>query len=245
MTLVPEWDCQNELISLFETLVDVMFCMKSVDGTYVRVNAAFVRRTGRKSKREVVGHPASEIFHPDLAERYEDQDHHVFESGEPLRDELELIQRPDLKLGWYLTTKLPIFNRENPSEVVGLVSVSRDLKTPTNDEPALGSLQQVVFHVRDHLTDSIRVADLAKVAGCSIDQLERRLRKVFGITAKQYILRVRVDRATELLASSNIALAEVAAQSGFYDQSNLTRVFARLTNQTPAQFRSMAHDETR
>ncbi|MCP3990748.1 MAG: AraC family transcriptional regulator [Actinomycetia bacterium] len=214
-----------------------MFCIKSVDGTYAEVNVAFVRRTGRTSKREVIGRTAGELFNEDLATRYEEQDHQVFESGEPLRDELELIRRPDGELGWYLTTKLPVADRLDPTSIVGLVSVSRDLQTPTTESIALESLQHVVAYVREHLPETIRVGEMAAVAECSTDQLDRRIRKVFGMTAKQYVLRVRVDRAAELLADTDLPLATVASTVGFYDQSDLTRRFARLIGQTPAQFR--------
>lgn len=232
--------CQDELIALFETLVNVMFCIKNTDGVYVAVNRAFVRRTGRTSKREVVGLKARDIFITELAERYEEQDHQVFTTREPLRDQLELIRRADGTLGWYLTTKLPVSNATDPTGVDGLVSVSRDLLTATSEGIALESLQHVVSFVRDNLADTIRVADLAAAAGCSVDQAERRIRKVFGLTPKQYILRVRVDRAAELLTDTDAELSTIATTVGFYDQSDFTRRFARLTNQTPAQFRVSA-----
>ena len=54
--------CQEELIALYETLVNVMFCIKDANLTYVEVNTAFVRRTSRRSKREVIGRRASELF---------------------------------------------------------------------------------------------------------------------------------------------------------------------------------------
>ncbi len=240
MSALDRLELQDELLALMETLVDVMFCIKSVDGTYLAVNSAFVRRTGRKSKREVVGSSAAELFVADLAERYEEQDLKVFSTGEPLRDELELIRRPSAELGWYLTTKRPVMGRDEPSEIAALVSMSRDLRTPTSESIALASLQQVVAYVRANIGDTIRVTELAAVAECSPEQLERRVRKVFGVTVKQYILRVQVDRATELLAETDRALAEIAAAVGFYDQSDFTRRFARLTNSTPAQFRAAA-----
>ncbi len=227
---------QDELISLFDVLVDVMFCVKLRDGTYLRVNDAFVRRSGRSTVGEVVGHRASEVFIPELAERYEEQDTHVFETGEALRDELELIRRPTGELGWYLTTKLPIVD---DGSVVALASVSRDLKTPTSERIAVESLQHVVAHVRDHLDEPIRATDLATVAGCSSDQLDRRMKRVFGITPKQYVLRVRVERVAQLLTETDTALADIAISTGFYDQSDMTRRFARLTNHTPAQFRAL------
>lgn len=230
--------CQNELIALLEALVNVMFSVKDLDGRYLEVNSAFVRRTGKKSKRDVIGTRATDHFLPELAERYEEQDREVFANGEPLLDQLEVIRRPNGGLGWYLTTKLPVSDPADRTKVVGLVSISRDLDAPSEENIALESLQNVVNYVRGNLQDTIRVATLAEVADCSESQLERRMRKVFGLAATQYILRVRVDTAAKLLIETDEPIATIAAMCGFYDQPNFTRRFARLTNATPAQFRA-------
>ncbi len=234
--------CQDELLRLFETLINVMFCVKGLDGRYLEVNSAFVRRTGTRSKRSVVGRTASDLFIAELAERYEEQDREVFSSREPLRDQLELIRRPDGALGWYLTTKIPVGDANDRAKLVGLVSVSRDLLTPSAESIALESLSHVVTYVRENLDGSIRMADLAEVASCSTSQLERRMRKTFGQSATQYVLRVRVETAARLLIETDKPLATIAAAVGFYDQSDFTRRFARLTNETPAQFRLTHQD---
>jgi len=223
------------LLELFDSLPLVMFCMKAADGRYLAVNDAFVRRSGRKSKRDVLGARATDLFPAPLAERYEEQDGHVFASGEPLRDELELIRRPDGSFGWYLTMKLPV---EEDGEVAALVSVSRDLATPSEESIALEALTRVVELVQTRLEEPLRVADLAEAADCSEAQLERRMKKVFGITPNQYVLRVRVDRAAARLTDSDDPIAVVATECGFYDQATLTRQFGRLTGETPARFRA-------
>lgn len=232
------FSCQPELISLFEALINVIFCMKDRDGRYLEVNSAFVRRTGKKSKREVIGTRATEHFIPELAHRYEEQDRWVFENVEPLRDELELIKRANGRLGWYLTTKLPVMDEDSGTEVVGLVSISRDLDAPSDENVALERLQDVVHHVRENLADGIRVADLAEAAGCSESQLDRRMRKVFGVTPTQYVLRVRVETAADMLIDTDEPISTIGALCGFYDQPDFTKRFARLTNFTPAQFRN-------
>ncbi len=232
--------CQTELLELLDLLVDVIFCLKAVDGRYVAANAAFVRRTGRSSKREVIGRRAVDLFLPELAERYEAQDDRVLATGQALRDELELIRREDGSLGWYVTTKLPV--RPEPGDPqtgpVGVASISKDLRVPRDDDVDVHALQRVVDHVRANMTDTIRVADMAAVAGLSPAQLERRMRNVFGISATKYVLRARVDRAAELLTDTDLPVAEIAQAAGFYDQADLTHRFARLTNETPGQFRT-------
>lgn len=227
---------QRELLALLDVLVNVMFCVKDRGGRYVEVNQAFVRRSGRRSKRDVIGKTARDLFSAALAQRYEEQDQQVFETGASLRDELELIRRPNSSLGWYLTTKIPIAGEDD--QPVGLVSVSRDLETPSEEGIAVESLTHVVDLVHQRLDEPLRVAELAAAAECSEAQLERRMRRVFGLTATQYVLRARTEHATHLLLESNRPLAEVAVASGFYDQSSFTHTFARLTGETPAQFRA-------
>lgn len=232
------FSCQDELIGLFDILIDVIFCMKDPHGRYLDVNAAFVRRTGRTSKRDVVGATAADFFSQPLAERYEEQDREVLSTGRPLRDELELIRREDGSLGWYLTTKLPVAGQNPSDRPIGLVSVSRDLRAPRSQDEVMASMTRVVDHVRANLATRIRVADLAEAAGCSESQLERRMRRTFGLPATKYVLRARVDRAAELLTETDTPLADIASTVGFYDQADFTHRFARLTNETPAQFRS-------
>ncbi len=239
------FEAQPEVLELIDLLVDVMFCMKDTDGCYLAVNPAFVRRAGRKSKRDVIGRRATNFFTAPLAQRYEDQDRRVFATGRPLRDELELIRREDGGLGWYVTTKLPVAAPGDPGRICGLVSISRDLRTPSSDDMAVRALQRAVEHVRENLSETIRVAEVAAAAGLSPSQLERRMRNAFGLSAMQYVLRARVERAAELLANTDLPLAEVAVIAGFYDQADLTNRFARLTSETPAQFRAHQHEISR
>lgn len=226
---------EDELIALFDALVNVIFCIKGADQRYQAVNTAFVHRAGKASKRDVVGMRASDLFPPELAAGYEAQDAELFETGEALRDELELIGQNDGSIRWYLTTKLPVIE---DGEVSALVSISRDLQLPSDDTIAVESLTRLVDWVAEHFATVIRVADLAAVAECSTGQLERRMKRVFGLTATQYVLRVRVDHAADLLRTTDRPLAEIATACGFYDQADLTRKFARLTNATPASFRA-------
>jgi hypothetical protein len=58
----PVFGCRQEILDLFDALPNVMFCMKGTDDRYVAVNQAFVRRSGRQSRRDVVGTRASDLF---------------------------------------------------------------------------------------------------------------------------------------------------------------------------------------
>ncbi len=231
------------MVALMDELSGVMFCAKDATGRYVLVNQVFVRRTNERSRRQVVGRRAADLFVPELAERYTTQDDEVLRTGRPLRNELELIRHVGGVPGWFLTSKLPV--HDGAGRVVGLVSVSQDLRSGDADDAAMDSMTRLVAAVERHLDAtpgvSLTVADLATMAGCTPAVLDRLVRRVFGLTPRQLVLRARVDRAAHLLSSTTTPLADVAAAAGFYDQAAFTRTFARLTGETPSSFRRRAH----
>jgi PAS domain S-box-containing protein len=228
------------LLTLAEDLTGTMFCAKDTEGRYLLVNDAFVRRTGERSRRAVVGRTADQLFDPLLAARYDEQDRAVLTEGRELRRELELIRRPGGTPGWYLTSKSPV--RAEDGAVLGLVSISQALRGQDADPATVVALTRVATLVRDRIATPPTVAELAAAADCSPATLDRRLRRVFALSPQQYVLRARVDHAATLLGTTRLPVAEVARESGFYDQASFTRTFGRLTGETPAQFRRAARD---
>ena len=69
--------------------------------------------------------------------------------------------------------------------------------------------------------------------------LARIFRRLLNQTPGEYVQRLRVRYACEQLSQADCDIAEVAAASGFSDQSHLTRVFKRFTHSTPAEFHSL------
>ncbi len=222
------------MLRLMDELSTTMFCAKDVTGRYVAVNQVFVNRTSERSRRTVIGRRAEDLFVPELAEHYTVQDDVILATGRPLLRELELIRRPGGEPGWYLTSKVPV---RVDGVVVGLVSVSEDLRTYDAADTTVSSLSRVVALLHDQLHRPVSVADMAEAAGCSPSTLERRIRKVFGLSPGQLVLRTRIDQAAALLTSTDLPIAEIAHCTGFYDQAAFTRTFGRLTGGTPAQYR--------
>lgn len=233
----PTGGLTGALLELVGELSSVMFSVKGSDGRYTRVNDAFVRRTRERSAAAVLGRTAAELFEPALAERYIEQDALVLTTGKALHQELELIRRAGGVPGWYLTSKVALLGPDGPR---GVVALSEDLRAADAEDPALTSLARVVEQVHTRLDDPPRLAEMAAAAGCSISALERRVRRVYGLSPTQLVLRARIDAARELLTASTVPLAEIAQRCGFYDQPSFTRQFTRLAGETPGQYRRRA-----
>jgi AraC-like DNA-binding protein len=79
------------------------------------------------------------------------------------------------------------------------------------------------------------LAELSAVARLSPFHLLRLFRAGVGLPPHQYLMSLRVERSKELLGRG-APIAEVAARTGFADQSHLTRCFKRLAGVTPGRF---------
>ena len=109
-------------------------------------------------------------------------------------------------------------------------------KPPTGGFSAM-QRHLILQYVNDHLTQNIRLVDLAKVIGLSVFQFSRRFRNEFDCSPHAYVMGCRMEHAKRQLAQADVPLKVVAADSGFADQSHMTRLFRRQLNVTPADYR--------
>ncbi|MGF1459456.1 MAG: helix-turn-helix domain-containing protein [Leptolyngbyaceae cyanobacterium] len=96
-------------------------------------------------------------------------------------------------------------------------------------------IEQAQAYLQRHHQDAIRLADLASAVDVSPLQLLRLCRKAWGLPPHRYLIQIRVRQAKQLI-SEGLALSEVAAATGFADQSHLNRHFKRMVGVTPGQY---------
>ena len=96
--------------------------------------------------------------------------------------------------------------------------------------------------VRDRIDTSLEeppaLATLAAEAGLSLFHFAREFRRSTGLPPHRYILKRQLDRATMLLADRHVAIADIAAASGFAHASHLARHLRRRTGLSPDAFRT-------
>lgn len=89
----------------------------------------------------------------------------------------------------------------------------------------------------ERFLDDVGADELAEAAGCSRFALYRAFRREFGMAPSDYQRQLRLRAARRLLLADGTAVADVAARTGFADQSHLTRWFVRYYGLTPRGFR--------
>jgi AraC family transcriptional regulator len=98
-------------------------------------------------------------------------------------------------------------------------------------------LQQVLCYIEERITQPIGIRDLASEVRMSQFHFARMFKEAMGDPPHEYITRVRMERAKELLRASDLPLREVATSVGYQTQAHFTGVFHKRVGVTPRTFR--------
>lgn len=220
---------------VFDLLSDLVFFVKNRRCEYVIVNETLVKRCGLQKKADLIGRRADELFPAPLGDIYREQDESVMRSGAAILNQLELHSYANGGRGWCLTNKLPLRNRRG--QVIGLAGISRDLHAARERSDDYSAVAAAVDFIQKHFDEPLRVTALAARAGLSPYQFEERLRKIFGLTAGQFIQKTRMEAAERKLRQTGDTIAGIALACGYSDQSAFTRQFRQTTGLSPSIYR--------
>jgi AraC family transcriptional regulator len=94
-------------------------------------------------------------------------------------------------------------------------------------------LRRVTEYIIEHLSETVRLGDLAATTGLSLSQFGRAFKASTGVTPHRWQLNSRIARAQDLLLSSSMPLAQIALVTGFVEQSHFSRVFKTVVGISP------------
>jgi AraC-like DNA-binding protein len=98
-------------------------------------------------------------------------------------------------------------------------------------------VSRVREYIERNLSQAIRVSDLSTLVFRTEAHFSRAFKRSFGLTPHAYLLRRRIELASQLMLESNTPLSEIALTCGFNDQAHLCKRFREHTGATPAAWR--------
>ena len=120
-----------------------------------------------------------------------------------------------------------------------MVFLSRSYtSSDTTEAHALLRVGNVIGALENDFSKDWKLDELLKIAHMSRSNLMRVFRKATGQTPIEYLVRLRIQRAMELLNSTDLSITEVAMEVGFNDSNYFTRQFRRILGESPRQFRT-------
>jgi AraC-like DNA-binding protein len=172
---------------------------------------------------------------PDMAKAYVEDDEAIYAGGQEVFHRVELWFDGQGIPAWCLVNKMPIRSRDG--ELIGIMGVLQSYDDRARSLPPLHGLSKAIAHVRDKFSEGIRMEELARLAGLSQRQLQRKFQGFFGVSPHSFILKTRLLSACQRLRETDRSLAEIADECGFADQSAFSRHFRAQIGLTPREYR--------
>jgi len=148
-----------------------------------------------------------------------------------LRSDMQLLHHiwSEKKAGFSGKAKLLFFNI--------LLRIVEQLQEQQKDDSAERSILDCVNYINNHYQESLEREALARKVSLSSSYFSVLFKKYVGCSPVQYITKVRLDKAMQLLRGSNKPISVVALEVGYHDPLYFSRVFVREIGMTPRAFR--------
>ncbi|RBP43823.1 PAS domain-containing protein [Roseimicrobium gellanilyticum] len=221
--------------TLFDSLPGLHFFAKNQRGEIMFLSRSIRERYGLRDDASTVGLTDFDINPHGMAESYVSDDARIYSTGEPMSDRVELWWDAQGVPNWYVVTKLPIWSRRG--RIIGVMGVIQEYEGHARFDTPWREIAASVKFIRQHFRKQVSIAALARQAGLSIRQLQRRFRAVLRLTPQEFLIKTRVLAACRALRESDASLSDIASACGFYDQSSFTEHFRRHAGQTPLAYR--------
>ncbi|MBB6731039.1 helix-turn-helix domain-containing protein [Cohnella zeiphila] len=99
------------------------------------------------------------------------------------------------------------------------------------------AVERAISHIHERYAEPLTLASLAERHGIKPKRFAYLFRQYAGLYPIDYLIRHRIERAKELLASQSLAVSEVAESVGYADAHYFSRLFRRHTGRSPSSFR--------
>ncbi len=117
------------------------------------------------------------------------------------------------------------------SMISNQIVVQRD-----NAEPPV--ITRAKQYIQEHQAEELSLGQVAKAVNTSTFYFCKMFKKVTGINFTDYVSRVRIEKAKNLLLNPNLRISEIAFEVGFQSLTHFNRVFKKIVGQSPTEYRA-------
>ncbi|MCG8599490.1 MAG: helix-turn-helix domain-containing protein [Verrucomicrobiales bacterium] len=224
---------------LFDLMDGCYLFAKDLNHRYCRCNQPLWRDFGHASEEEMLGQTDTDYFPPSVAQSYYEHDLQVIRTGKAILNDVWLVPSSN-SLRWYRIHKVPVFNTSNTSgknNVIGVAGTMVPYEGPGPVPPEYDRVKPALVIATRTDGIAVSVRELAAASGYSMNQFTRVFRSLFHMKPVEFLMRLRLARASRLLRSKGRPIVEIAIECGFYDQSSFTKAFRRQFGVTPLRYR--------
>jgi len=102
------------------------------------------------------------------------------------------------------------------------------------EPPAIARAKQFI---QEHQSEDLSLGLVAKAVNMSVFYFCKMFKKTIGLNFTDYVSRVRVEKAKNLLLNRNLRISEIAYEVGFQSLTHFNRIFKKVAGQSPTDYR--------
>lgn len=103
---------------------------------------------------------------------------------------------------------------------------------------ATSPVEQIRLYIDRHITENLKIGDIAEFFSFSAAHTIRVFKKIYGITPHQYIIQSKIRLSMIMLKMTDASIAEIAEQLSFSDSHHFSAQFKKLTGYKPSDYRN-------
>ena len=103
-------------------------------------------------------------------------------------------------------------------------------------------VERLVAYIKAHKADNISLGDIAAYFHFSPCHVSRLLKRKTGLTYPQYLNKIRLAEAKELLRNSNLEISKIASIVGYQEIPHFNRIFKKTLGLSPSKYRNLFND---
>ena len=152
------------------------------------------------------------------------------------------VDRAEMKKAYFNTRVLPPKQHES---VVKLLSIfAQHLSMVSNQvvvqqghaEPPV--ITRAKSYIQEHQGEELSLGQVARAVNTSTYYFCKLFKRVTGVNFTDYVSRLRIEKANNLLLNPNMRVGEIAFEVGFQSLTHFNRVFKRILGQSPSEYRT-------
>jgi len=117
---------------------------------------------------------------------------------------------------------------------ISLLSNQIVVRQENAEPPVIARAKQ---YIQEHQAEDMSLGQVAKAVNTSTFYFCKMFKKITGINFTDYVSRVRIEKAKNLLLNPNLRVSEIAYEVGFQSLTHFNRVFKKILGQSPTDYR--------
>ena len=219
---------------MMDALPNVGFYIKDIDDRIVTLNVRNCEISALKDEFDAIGRKSSDLFPETISRECLARDALVRKTGKAVVGGVNYAT-VDRSPKPTIYSVFPLHDAEG--NLIGTMCGFYYAEKADGSHVARTKLQPALEWLTQHTGENTSLEALARLTNLSVTHFRRLFVEAFKETPAKYALRLRLNRAREMLESTDCAIASIALDAGFYDQSHFIKSFHRIYRMNPTDYR--------